>query len=341
MPELRKDPVTGRWVIISTEREKRPSRLLGIQHTDAPNEFCPFCEGNEEHTPSEILAYRKNGSEKDSPGWTLRVVPNKYPALHVEGELHREGEGMFDKMNGIGAHEVVLETPGHEMTLSRMELKDIENVFWAFRDRVLDLKRDGRFRYILIFKNQGEAAGATLDHSHSQIIALPIVPKLPGEEIAGSKAYFNYKERCVYCDIITQEKTETTRLIEENASFVAISPFAPRFAFETWILPKVHSAFFENAQKKEYENLSKILQIVLRKMDRVLDVPPYNLIIHSSPVHENTQDYYHWHVELIPKLSKVAGFEWGTGFYINSIPPEESARYLREVLPGVPDEEPA
>ena len=330
MPELRKDPVTGRWVIISTEREKRPSNY-GKYTVVRKGGFCPFCEGNEKHTPSELLAYRQNGTERNAPGWTLRVVPNKYPALHIEGDLDRQGEGMYDKMNGIGAHEVVVESPKHDMTLSDMKLEDIENIFWAFRDRVLDLKRDKRFRYILMFKNQGEQAGATLEHTHSQLIALPIVPQQATEEIAGAKTYFNYKERCVFCDIITQEKSDGVRVIEENSDFLAISPFAPRFPFEAWILPKQHSASYENSQKREYEQLSKILKILLIKLDRLLEIPPYNLIIHSSPLHENTQDFYHWHVELIPKLQRVAGFEWGTGFYINPTSPEESALFLREV----------
>lgn len=331
MPELRKDPVTGRWVIISTERGMRPLSYGKIV-TEKKEGFCPFCEGNEQHTPSEILAYRSNGSERDSKGWILRVVPNKYPALQIEGDLNREGEGMYDKMNGIGAHEVIVESPDHKMTLAKMAEKNIENIFWAFRDRVLDLKRDKRFRYILIFKNEGEAAGASLEHTHSQLIALPIVPKIPAEEVAGAKTYFNYKERCVYCDIVRQEKDEGVRIIEENSDFIAISPFAPRFPFETWILPKQHSAFFEDAQKREYEQLAKLLKTLLMKVDRVLDAPPYNMIIHSSPFFENTQDYYHWHMELIPTLTKVAGFEWGTGFYINPTPPEEAAQFLREAI---------
>ncbi|PWT88648.1 MAG: galactose-1-phosphate uridylyltransferase [Acidobacteria bacterium] len=328
--ELRKDPVTGRWVIISAERAKRP---IGFQETivERSGGFCPFCEGNEQHTPPELLAYR-NGSERDQPGWSLRVVSNKYPALQIEGELNREGEGMFDKMSGIGAHEVIVETPQHDQTLAKMPLKNIENLFWAFRDRVLDLKKDKRFRYILLFKNEGHAAGASLEHSHSQIIALPIIPKLAGEEIAGAKAYFQYKERCVYCDIIMQERNEQSRIIEENPDFVALSPFAPRFPFETWVLPKQHGAFFEDAQKREYEHLAKMLKSLLLKMDKVLESPPYNMIIHSSPFYENTQDFYHWHMELMPKMSKIAGFEWGTGFYINPTPPEEAAQFLRDTV---------
>lgn len=332
MPELRKDPITGRWVIISTERGRRP-----FAHSKMVEErkggFCPFCEGNEKHTPPEILAYR-NGGERDTPGWTLRIVPNKYPALQIEGDLNPEGEGMFDKMNGIGAHEVIIESPKHDATLAKMPEKDIESLLWAFRDRILDLRRDKRLRYVLLFKNQGEAAGSTMEHTHSQLIALPIVPKQALEEISGAKAYFSYKERCVFCDVIRQEKDEGIRVIEENSGFIALAPFAPRYPFETWLLPKTHGASYENCQKKDYEQLAKILKIFLSKMDKALENPPYNMIIHSTPFFENADDYYHWHIEITPKLSRVAGFEGGTGFYINPTSPEEAAASLRDTTLG-------
>jgi UDPglucose--hexose-1-phosphate uridylyltransferase len=292
--------------------------------------FCPFCYGNEGKTPPEILCYRSDGGVGNSPGWKLRVVPNKFPALGIEGDLNRQGEGLFDKMNGIGAHEVIIETPDHNTSMATMSEQAVEDVFWAFRDRMLDLKRDRRFRYILIFKNHGEAAGASLEHSHSQLIALPIIPKLVGEEIDGSKAHFSFKERCVYCDIIRQELNSDSRVIDENQDFVIIAPYAPRFPFESWILPKTHDSCFEDAQKREYQNLSKILKTMLLKMDRVLDSPAYNLVIHTSPIMEAVNEFYHWHIELMPKLSKIAGFEWGTGFYINPVTPEDSAKFLRE-----------
>jgi UDPglucose--hexose-1-phosphate uridylyltransferase len=329
MPELRKDPVLGRWVIISTERGKRPLSN-GKYDMERKGGFCPFCGGNESHTPPEVLAYRSDGSAKDTKGWTLRVVPNKYPALQIEGALSREGEGIYDRMSGVGAHEVIVESPDHDMTLSKMAEKDIENVFWAFRDRVLDLKKDKRFKYIMIFKNEGEAAGASLEHTHSQLIALPIVPKRTSEMIAGAKAYFNYKERCVYCDIIQQEKDEGARIIEENNHFIALAPFASRFPFESIILPKQHSAVFEEGQKQQYEQLARVLKSVLSKMDRALEIPPYNMMIHTSPFNENTGEHFHWHIEIIPKLTSLAGFEWGTGFYINPVPPEEAAEFLRQ-----------
>jgi UDPglucose--hexose-1-phosphate uridylyltransferase len=332
MPELRKDPVLGRWVIISTERAKRPL-ANGTYQIQRKGGFCPFCEGNESHTPPEVLAYRNNGSAKDAQGWSLRVVPNKYPALQIEGALSREGEGIYDRMSGIGAHEVIVESPQHDMTLSKMSEQDIENVFWACRDRVIDLKKDKRLRYIMIFKNEGEAAGASLEHTHSQLIALPIVPKRTLEMINGAKGYFNYKERCVYCDIIQQEKEEGSRIIEENNHFVALAPFASRFPFEMIILPKQHSAFFEEGQKQQFEQLSRLVKSLLSKMDRALETPPYNMMIHSSPFYENTGEYFHWHIEIIPKLTSVAGFEWGTGFYINPVPPEEATEFLRTAQP--------
>jgi len=292
--------------------------------------FCPLCEGNEDRTPPEIVAFRDNGTPPNSPGWTLRVVPNKFPALRIEGELNREGEGIYDKMNGIGAHEVVIETPRHEETLVTLPLKNVENILLAYRERIIDLRRDQRLRYVLVFKNHGVAAGASLEHPHSQIIALPIIPRRVSEEIEGAKTYFNYKDRCVFCDIIRQELQQKRRIITENKSFLSIAPFASRFPFETWILPKIHHPSFEHIAFSQYEQAAQILSDTLQRMNRVLADPPYNYIIHTSSFPEVDAEHYHWHFEIMPKLTKVAGFEWGTGFYINPTPPEEAAEYMRE-----------
>ena len=332
MPELRKDPVTGRWVIIATDRAKRPSDFVREKVQAKQVTFCPFCSGNEKKTPPEILAYRSDGSGRDAPGWSVRVVPNKFPALGIEGSLSRQGEGLFDKMNGIGAHEVIIETPDHALTLASMPVDRVEQVLWIYRDRIIDLKRDARFKYILIFKNHGEAAGASLEHPHSQLIALPVVPKRVREEVDGARGHYNFKERCIFCDITRQESDSGTRVIAENQHFIVLAPFAPRFPFEMWIVPKVHRSAFEECQKGEMEQLATILKDMLTRLDRVLDYPPYNYIIHTSPISEAAQDYFHWHLEIMPKLTKVAGFEWGTGFYINPTPPEESAKFLREAL---------
>ncbi|MDI7258863.1 MAG: galactose-1-phosphate uridylyltransferase [Thermodesulfobacteriota bacterium] len=330
MPELRRDPIHGRWVIISTERSRRPSDFAPEERQPIGG-FCPLCEGNEDRTPPEVLAFRDNGIAPNSPGWSLRVVPNKFPALRIEGELNREGEGIFDKMNGIGAHEVVVETPRHNETLATLPLKAVEDVLWAYRERIIDLRRDERLRYVIVFKNYGAAAGASLEHAHSQIIALPIVPTSVREEIEGSKNYFLYKDRCVYCDIIRQELQQKRRVIAENSGFVSIVPFASRFPFETWILPKIHQPRYEQMAPSLHGQAAEILSDTLRRLKQVLDDPPYNYIIHTSSFAEQDRDCYHWHFEIMPKLTKVAGFEWGTGFYINPTPPEEAAEYMREV----------
>jgi UDPglucose--hexose-1-phosphate uridylyltransferase len=327
MPELRKDPISGRWVIISVERGKRPSDF-GMRVSPKKGGFCAFCEGNEHTTPPEIHAFRSDGGKPNTPGWTLRIVSNKFPALNVEGQLNRVGEGIFDKMNGVGAHEVIIECPDHNLTLSTMPLKHIEDALWAFHQRITDLKKDSRFRYVLVFKNEGDQAGASLEHTHSQLIALPIVPHLVEEELFQAKQYYQYKERCIFCDIIHQERAEQKRVISENDDFIVLAPFAPRSPFETMILPKIHeSSFLTNVN---FNSLALILQQTLKQIDKVLDLPPYNFMIHTSPFKNEENEYYHWHIEIIPKLTKIAGFEWGSGFYINPTPPEEAAQFLRE-----------
>ena len=286
LPELRKDPITGRWVIIATGRAQRPSDF-SRESVPPPTRggFCPFCYGNESKTPPEILAYRQDG-QANTPGWSLRVVPSKFPALRVEGELNRQGEGMFDRMNGIGAHEVIIESPEHESTMSELPDKQVKEVLWALRSRVLDLRQDRRLRFAVLFKNHGVTAGATLQHSHSQLIALPVIPKRVREEIDGAKAYFDYKERCIYCDMVHQETQATVRLILETDRFVVLSPYAARFPFETWIVPRRHESHFEESEATTVENLAWVLRETLRKMDKVLERPAYNFMIHTAPIQE-------------------------------------------------------
>lgn len=329
MPEFRRDPITGGWVIIATDRARRPGDFSRERVEIKGGKICPFCPGNEEKTPPEILAYR-NGSGANQQGWTLRVVPNKFPALRVEGDFDRQGEGIYDRMNGIGAHEVIIESPDHNLSMAQLEEKRIEDVFWAFRDRIVDLKRDGRLRYILIFKNHGESAGASLEHSHSQLIALPVMPKRVTEELAGARRYYEDRERCIYCDMVRQEIEKGARVVIETEHFLVICPYAARFPFELWILPRRHHSHFEATEADAVRNLAWVQRVVLRKLDRVLELPPYNFNIHTAPIQEAPLAHYHWHIELIPRLTKVAGFEWGTGFYINPTPPEEAAHFLRD-----------
>lgn len=329
MPELRRDPIIGRWVIISNERGKRPTDF-GKEEISKTDKGCPFCPGNEKMTPPEILAYGAPGRPRDSRDWQVRVIPNKYPALAIEGSINRQGDGMYDKMNGLGAHEVIIESPDHFNGIADMSDKQVEDILWSYRERMMDLKRDVRFEYILIFKNHGSPAGATLAHPHSQLIATPIVPKRVREEVNGAKNYYEYKERCGFCDIIRQEMKTGERVVAENDSFIALAPFASRFPFEVWVLPKVHDSEYESIQRQDTANLARLMKNVMGKIGRVLGSPPYNYLIHAAPLKEPRLPHYHWHIEIIPKLTKVAGFEWGTGFYINPVAPEEAAKFLRE-----------
>ena len=329
MPELRKDPIVDRWVIISTERGKR--RVFAAEEVPSKVTVCPLCPGNEGMTPPEVYAKRPVGGAANSPNWTLRAVPNKFPALRIEGGLDKEGIGLYDKMNGVGAHEVIVETPNHGETLSDMPVERIQDLFIAYRERMLDLSRDRRLKYIMVFKNHGAVAGASLGHSHSQLIALPIVPTMVVGEINGGLEYYKFKDRCIFCDMITQEREDNVRVVAENDQCIAISAYAARFPFETWVLPKRHEAVFtDHVRADNFYSLAKMMSEVLKKYVKVLNAPPYNYIIHTGPFGREDMPHFHWHIELIPRLTKIAGFEWGTGFYINPTPPEEATAYLKE-----------
>lgn len=331
MPELRKDPVVGRWVIMATERSKRPSDFNKNPEARRGGP-CVFCYGMEHQTPPEVLSYRDHGSAPNEPGWRVRAVPNKFPALRIEGQTGRRGMGMYDMMNGIGAHEVIIESPDHDRAMADLEPHQIEEVLWAYRDRVLDLARDERFRYVLIFKNHGAEAGASLEHPHSQLIALPIIPLSVQQELRGSSDYYQLKERCIFCDVVSQESQDRRRVVFENDHFVITCPFAARFPFELLMVPKVHSSHFEFATASEYRGLAQALKAALGALKVALADPPFNYIIHSAPIHDVASKHFHWHLELTPALTKVAGFEVGTGFYINPVPPEDAATHLRAIL---------
>lgn len=334
MPELRKDPIVGRWVIIADERAKRPQDFKQDVSTPVEPGHCPFCEGNESKTPPEIIAYRERGTHANHPGWRVRVVPNKFPALKVEGALQKRGDGIYDKMAGIGAHEVIIESPKHLVSMAELSEDNIREVMWVYRDRLVDLKKDTRLVHGMLFKNVGSAAGASLEHTHSQLIVTPIVPISVWEEMTGALEFFNYRGRCIFCDMILQELSHEKRVVLDTPHFTAICPYASRFPFETWILPKVHSSHFENIPKPAVDDLGTVLRQVVSKLEEALDRPAYNYIVHTGPFDHQELPHYHWHIEVIPRLTKVAGFEWGSGFYINPVPPEEAAAFLREVEVG-------
>ncbi len=342
MPELRRDPVIGRWVIIATERAKRPDQFgtAAVEKEElVSGEKCPFCEGNESMTPPEIYAIRRPGTTPNSSGWDIRVVPSISPLLHISDSLDRHGHGMYDLMNARGAHEIVVESPRHLREWELSKEQSIKNVN-VILDRMIDLERDPDIKYVLVFKNYGIAAGGGhIKHARTQLIGTPVNLKRVKEELAGAKTYYDYKERCVYCDIIKQEITAAKRVVAENNNFIAISPFASRFPFETWILPKEHACDFYKIDRNKIRDFTEIADAVFAGTRKVIGDFPYNFILHTAPFRRdaNKRGYwetidrdYHWHFEILPILTRVAGFEWGSGFYINPLPPEDACKSVRE-----------
>jgi len=338
--QYRYDILQKRWVIIASERGRRPQDFA-VPKEEVEMSFCPFCPGHEDKTPFEITAIREPGTRPNGPGWKVRVVPNKFPALRVEGSPERDAEGIYDRMNGIGAHEVVIETPDHQSKLALRSIEEITQMLRIYRERLADLMRDSRLKYILIFKNSGMAAGATLSHPHSQIIATTVTPMIVSLELNACRGHHQLRERCLICDIIKQELADRERIISADERFVAFCPYASRFPFEAFIAPRYHQHDFALATEHDLRGLATILRDVLSRLKRALDDPPFNFILHSAPnarVEPRRSHYwdtikfdFHWHIELLPRITRVAGFEWGTGFYINPTPPEEAAKFLRKV----------
>lgn len=329
MPELRQDPLTKRWVVISKERAKRPQDFRPTPVV-ARTDTCPFCEGNENQTPPEIWAFRGHGSAKDGPGWWIRTVPNKFPALGIEGSLEQTARGLFTAMNGLGAHEVIVETPLHQVEFYKHSQDQMEEVLRMWRDRLLDLRQDRRLKYILIFKNEGAEAGASLEHAHSQLMALPMMPKSVTEEVEiGIKPHLASTSRCIFCDMVAAEIEAKERLVLQTERFVAYCPFASRFPFETWILPKNHEPDFGLIDEPSIGELASVLRQFFSRLAAVLNNPPFNLLLHTTPVNIDLGVSYHWHIEVLPRLTKTAGFEYGTDYYINPTPPEMAAESLR------------
>jgi UDPglucose--hexose-1-phosphate uridylyltransferase len=340
MPELRHDPVQKRWVIISTERASRPQEFLVDRSKGATSgrETCPFCPGHEESTPPQIHSFPDPASPD---AWKVRVVANKFPALRIEGDLERAAVGQYDRMNGVGAHEVIIETPHHDMDLADLPIEDVAAVLRMYRERIIDLQRDLRFRYILIFRNRGSAAGASLEHPHSQLIATPITPRTVSVELQSARDHYALKERCIFCDIIAQELGNQTRIVAKDGDFVTWCPYASRFPFEMCVAPLHHDSDYAALDDGRIFSLARHLREVIRRMKASLDDPPYNFLLHTAPSYHmmtrrpgywsTIEQDWHWHIEILPRLTKTAGFEWGSGFYINPTPPEDAARFLREV----------
>jgi len=327
MAELRREPITRMWVVITNDHPKGPSDYLPFKPPYRPQDMegpCPFCPGNEAMTPKETFLLDRQGG-----GWSVRVIPNKFPFFHIEGGFDRRAEGMYDVMEAIGAHEIVVEAPDHKLNLAIMEPQQIEKILFAYRERLIDLERDQRFQQFLILKNY---PGVFNRHPHSHIMAMPAIPRRIDEEIWGALDYYQRKERCIFCDIIKEEILMKKRVILETVHFLIFSPFASRYPFEAWIIPKIHSPDFHHINEEEMEDLSVAMQSLFIRFYKLLSDPPYSFAFHTSPIQSRFhRPEYHWHIEARLRIGLREGFEWGTGFFVNPTPPEDSAAFLREV----------
>ena len=327
MAELRREPVARRWVVITTENPKGPEDYAPVKPPPASDDAdgtCAFCPGRERMTPPEILSLREPGD-----GWTVRVIPNKSPFFHIEGEFDRRAEGMYDVMQALGAHEIVIESPDHRKHLATFGPSQIQKVLLAYRTRWIDLAQDPRFQQILILKNY---PGVYNRHPHAHLLAMPVIPRRIDEEIEGTLDYYQRKERCIFCDIIKEEMASGQRVVAETPHFLVFCPFASRYPFETWIIPKAHFPDFHHLQDNMMEDLSGALQMLFQCFYRLLADPPYSLAFHSSPCQSRFhRNEYHWHIETRLRVGLKEGFEWVTGFFVNPTSPESAAAWLRGV----------
>ena len=308
MPQFRQDPIAGYWVALSKERSQRPFDFHRTPVLPKSGAICPFCPGNESLTPPDLLSYpSENGN-----GWRLRAFLNKYPA--------------------IDAHEVIVESPEHRSTFGELPESAAVDLMSAVRDRMLALKPDAALEYVQFFKNNGPGSGASLSHPHSQLMALPVVPGQVQLELDGSLQHYEEHGHCIFCDLIELETGQRERVILETDQVLVVAPYAPRFAFETWIISRVHRSHFELTEAAVLRSAGEVLHMVSRRLEAVLDNPPYNLLFHAAPLQEPAMPHYHWHIEILPRMGGVGGYEFGTGCYINAIVPEESAAALREGL---------
>ena len=329
MPELRQNPITKQWVIIATERARRPHEFIQ-KHDEAkplPSyvEKCPFCPGNEHLTPPESLRIARDGK------WQVRVTPNKFAALSSEGVSFRKLEGLKRTVGGVGFHEVVIETPDHSATTALLSEEEVELIIRCYKERYFTLTSDPRIENVTIFKNHGAAAGTSLEHPHSQIIATPIIPPDIRNRMEDALRFYDDTDECIFCKVMHEEIAEGTRMVHQTDHFVSFIPFASLTPFSLWIFPRRHMASFGEIHPEETRDLARMLRLILAKVYHGLGNPDFNYVIRTAPSENRYCRYYHWYVSLIPRLTKTAGFELGSGMYINGTLPEVNAEFLRNI----------
>jgi UDPglucose--hexose-1-phosphate uridylyltransferase len=323
VPEIREDVATGRRVIIAPERAARPQGFAA----EGSEVVCPFCVGQEHLTPHETFAIGPPDRQKDQPPWTVRIVPNKYPALVSQALV--AGPPATNEIAALGHHEVVIETPRHLTRFSELSLAEAIDVFTAYRDRLAALAAEGGHRFGLVFKNCGAEAGATLPHLHSQLMALPAVPVVMSQKLSRSAAFEQQSGGCLWCDMLARELADGRRIVAENDHFVAFCSFAGRFPYEMCILPRQHASRFTDCSDPVLASLAQLMRDLVGRLEAKPETSAYNYWIHTLPFDTNVSDHYHWHVEIVSRMTTVAGFEWGSGWFINPVCPEDAARLLR------------
>jgi len=335
MPELRFNPINGEWVIIATERAKRPHEFAknpdALKRLPSYVEGCPLCPGNEHMTPPETMRIGRNGK------WAVRVVPNKFAALSSEGEPFRQTKGLKRSVNGVGIHEVLIENPDHSQTPGLLTADDVELIIQGYHERYNAISKDPRINLVTIFKNNGLEAGTSLEHPHSQILATPIISPELWHRLEDSSQFYNREGQCLFCRAMEEELADPIRVIEVSSHFLAFIPYASLSPFSLYLFPRRHMACFGEINPEEIRDLARVLQAVLAKLYFGLGNPAYNYVIRTAPIANSSSRYYHWYLSVIPRLTRVAGFELGSGMYINVTLPEASAEFLRNVeVPAAP-----
>jgi len=340
MSELRQDPTTREWVIMAPERAKRPQHMPKRRRAEEIptwDESCPFCPGNESQTPEEV--FRLPLSDKAS-AWDVRVVPNRFAALTLNGDITRREDGrFFRKMDGVGAHEVIIETPSHNTPMALEAYQQVENVLIAYQQRYNTLKKNRQFKFITIFKNHGWASGTSLIHPHSQLVATPLAATYYRRKFDVAVDYYDDVGKCLYCDLLAEELEKGERIVAETKEFVILHPYASRVPYETWIIPKRHCASFGLFSSTHLPELAMVLKDTLLCLYRGLDNPAFNLMIDTTTTEDEEDPYYHWHIRIVPRLTTIAGFEMGSGIYINPARPEDTASLMKQVARSLPEDE--
>ena len=338
MSELRQDPTTREWVIIAPERAKRPQHIPKKRRVDelpSWDALCPFCPGNESQTPPEV--FRLPLSDK---AWEVRVIPNRFAALMPDGDItRREGGRIFRKMDGIGAHEVIIETPSHNTPTALMSYQQVEKVLIAYQERYNTLKKNRQLKFITIFKNHGQASGTSLIHPHSQLVATPVLAPYYHRRLDVAVRYYADVGKCLYCDLLAEELEKGERIVAQTKEFVVLHPYASRAPWETWIIPKRHYASFGLFPDEHLAELARVLKDTLLCLYRGLDNPAFNYMVNTTITEDEENPYYHWHIRIVPRLNLIAGFEMGSGIYISTALPEETASLMKQVAYSLPEDE--